>query len=77
MGSTTSRYGCASHWPVLPTSRLFGRITQNGQNKNWLGGTNLWPNFGQFGTEWVEKGPSFRKGLLFFFSYSLSGSRKV
>jgi hypothetical protein len=33
------------YWPVVPTGRSFGRISQKGQNKKWSGRTNLRPNF--------------------------------
>jgi hypothetical protein len=33
---------------MLPTGRLFGRISKKGPNKKWSGRTNLRPDFGQY-----------------------------
>jgi hypothetical protein len=46
---------------VLPTDRLFGRVTQKGPNKTSSGQTKLRPNFVRFCTERAEKGLKFLK----------------
>jgi hypothetical protein len=33
---------------LLPTGRLFGRVSQKGPKKKWSGRTILRPNFGRF-----------------------------
>ncbi len=53
---------------VLPTGRLFGRLSQKEQNKKWIGRINLRPKSGQFCTEkggkGAEKGQISRKCIL-------------
>jgi hypothetical protein len=44
---------------VLPTGRLFGRITQKRPNKKWSGRTNLLLRFGRLCTERAERRPNF------------------
>jgi hypothetical protein len=45
---------------VLPTGRLFSRISHKGPFKRWSGWTNLRPNFGRFWTKRAEKGLNFK-----------------
>ncbi len=60
--------------PALPTSQLFGRLTQKGPNKKWSVLTNLQPNFSRFCT---EKGQTFRKYVFnLLFSLVLGKSKK-
>ena len=60
-GRTSSGTWSARWESLLPTGRMFGRISQIGPNKKWSGRTNLRPNFGRFWTKRIEKGPNFKK----------------
>ncbi len=63
-GRTSSGTWSARWGSLLPTGRMFGRISQKGPNKKWSGRTAA-----EFWTKMVEKGPNFKKivSLLVFF----------
>ncbi len=49
---------------VLPTSWLFGRLSQTGPNKKWSGRPMLRPNFGWSWTKRAKKGPNCNPSLI-------------
>ncbi len=62
---------------MLPTSRLFGPISQKGPNKNWSCRTYLLPNFGRFLTKRAGKGLNFKQIVSLVLYYLIQGkSRK-